>query len=348
MDALLGASGLQALKTTPDKLPLRYGRTFLFTIGKYMFPWQHLVLFPLFYLVLPIYFIIRLWTDQSHDLGKWISQIVLYGSYIAYLFCVGFWPMSGGYFLRYILLVGFVIVAFKSYFNASRTLGDFGRFKSLAYHFLMLALTGFFTFHLYLAFKGASPPNEAIPLKFPLQDGTYYIVQGGASPVINHHFGVAAQRFAVDIVQMNALGLRASKIIPQIVEDYPIFGTEVHSPCNGMIMEAIDGNEDRKLKPADSENPAGNYLVIAIEDTNLFLILAHLKKESLCVQKGDCVQTGQVLAQVGNSGNTTEPHLHMHVMERGSGDVLFTGKGVPMSFKGRFLVRNDRYVSGQL
>jgi murein DD-endopeptidase MepM/ murein hydrolase activator NlpD len=58
------------------------------------------------------------------------------------------------------------------------------------------------------------------------------------------------------------------------------------------------------------------------------------------VKKGDPVNKGQPLCRVGNSGNTSEPHLHIHVIKTG-GDLLYEGEGVPMKFHNRFLVRND-------
>ena len=61
---------------------------------------------------------------------------------------------------------------------------------------------------------------------------------------------------------------------------------------------------------------------------------------SLEIKAGDRVFAGQRIAKVGNSGNTTEPHLHIHAVRKNTGDHLFTGKGVPITFDGHFFVRN--------
>ena len=69
------------------------------------------------------------------------------------------------------------------------------------------------------------------------------------------------------------------------------------------------------------------------------VLLAHLQHGSLTVRVGDQVTTGQPLGRVGNSGNTSEPHLHIHAVPAGTEDVL-RGAGVPILFEGRFLARN--------
>ncbi|MGN7942219.1 M23 family metallopeptidase [Virgibacillus sp. 6R] len=58
-----------------------------------------------------------------------------------------------------------------------------------------------------------------------------------------------------------------------------------------------------------------------------------MKKRSILVEAGDAVKRGQPIGLVGNSGNTTEPHLHIHAEK--------DGKGVPIRFDGKFLVRNS-------
>lgn len=58
-----------------------------------------------------------------------------------------------------------------------------------------------------------------------------------------------------------------------------------------------------------------------------------MQKGSIVVKEGDEIKTGQALGKVGNSGNTSEPHLHIHAEK--------DGLGVPITFNNRFLVRNS-------
>jgi murein DD-endopeptidase MepM/ murein hydrolase activator NlpD len=157
---------------------------------------------------------------------------------------------------------------------------------------------------------------------------------------VNNHVVSASQRYALDILKLNSVGLRARGFYPADLERYAIFGVEVVSPCDGLVAAAEDGFADYSPPERDPEHRAGNY--IAIEYDGATIYLAHLMKGSICVKSGDRVCKGQVLGRVGNSGNTTEPHLHIHV-EEGLYSGQFSGKrGIPIRFNGKFLVRNDR------
>jgi murein DD-endopeptidase MepM/ murein hydrolase activator NlpD len=70
------------------------------------------------------------------------------------------------------------------------------------------------------------------------------------------------------------------------------------------------------------------------------VLLAHLRQNSLTVAPGQVIAAGDLLGRVGNSGNTSEPHLHVHAIRTGSGDMR-DGEPVPFTFANRFLIRND-------
>src|SRR5699024_9710483 len=102
----------------------------------------------------------------------------------------------------------------------------------------------------------------------------------------------------------------------------------------------------------DPDNLLGNYLLLYCDDISpayeegITLLFAHLKKDSLNVQQGEQIKAGQELGRVGNTGNTSEPHLHLHAVEgkiTDFEDIAYTGKGVPMTFNGKFFRRNDRF-----
>lgn len=89
----------------------------------------------------------------------------------------------------------------------------------------------------------------------------------------------------------------------------------------------------------DRENPAGNYVLITCKGVEILLV--HLRSGSITLEKGDRLNKGQPLGQVGNSGNTSEPHLHIEAQKAGTGNSVLEGEGVPMIFNNRFLVRNS-------
>jgi hypothetical protein len=194
-----------------------------------------------------------------------------------------------------------------------------------------------------LALLGRRAPPGALDLAFPLRGGTFIVGQGGASKVVNHHFGHASQRYALDVLMLNGAGVRARGFYPATLERYAAWDAQVVSPCDGVIAAAIDELPDLPPPRRDPAHPAGNH--VAIESGGATIYLAHLRRGSVAVRAGDHVRAGQPIGRVGNSGNTTEPHLHVHA-ERGPYPGRFSGRpAVPITFAGRFLVRNDRVIA---
>jgi hypothetical protein len=197
-------------------------------------------------------------------------------------------------------------------------------------------------FFLWQILMISLPKNDkSIILDFPLKNGHYYIAQGGDNILINHHYSVQAQKYALDIVKINSFGFRANKLIPKELNDYYIFNDPVYSPVDGEVFETVDFFDDLIPPNTDKSHPGGNYIVIKAKDSNVLIILAHLKKGSVLVTKNMEVFKWQELARVGNSGNTSEPHLHIHSVLKNTGDFFFNGEGIQMIFDGKFLVRNN-------
>jgi len=96
--------------------------------------------------------------------------------------------------------------------------------------------------------------------------------------------------------------------------------------------------------PLQSEHPAGNHIVIQ-HGPRLFSVYAHMQQGSAIVAVGDWVQRGQVIGRVGNSGNTTQPHLHVHFTDawpalRDPAGSYFVSQGVPALFWGVQVLRD--------
>jgi hypothetical protein len=110
----------------------------------------------------------------------------------------------------------------------------------------------------------------------------------------------------------------------------------------GPVVPAVDEFSDLPPPRRDPAHPAGNH--VAIESSGVTIYLAHLRRDSVAVRAGDRVRAGETVGRVGNSGNTTEPHLHIHA-EKGPCPGRFSGQpALPLTFGGRFLVRNDQVV----
>jgi hypothetical protein len=126
----------------------------------------------------------------------------------------------------------------------------------------------------------------------------------------------AAERFAIDYVQLlpdNRL-FNGDNTKP---ESYPSFGAEIHAVTDGQVVGVLDGLPEQVPGANPSGLPleqyAGNHIVQDLGDGN-YALYAHLKTGSVKVKVGDRLSSGQVIALLGNTGNTSEPHLHFHVM----------------------------------
>lgn len=275
-----------------------------------------------------------MWKTNNKKLNNSIIESIIFGTYIIILFKIGVWSMTYGQYVRYLLFIAFFFFACKAYSNIRK----YDSYKSKKY--ALFVLTGVFIVELLVSESGSQYPKEYVELDFPLKNGKFCVVQGGSNEIINHHFPVRAQKYALDIVQINSIGHRKTSKSNNLT-DYYIFNSNIYSPCDGVICDAVDQYKDLDIGKMDPENPAGNYISILIKDKAIVVLLAHLKKGSLRVKKGDLIRKGQVLAKVGNTGNTSEPHLHIHSIQEGTGDLLFSGLGIPMLFNRRFLIRND-------
>jgi murein DD-endopeptidase MepM/ murein hydrolase activator NlpD len=138
-----------------------------------------------------------------------------------------------------------------------------------------------------------------------------------------------AQRFAIDWNRYDDKGIEQNGD-PSQNDTYSVYGQDVIAVADATVAKVIDGvpqNSPPNIAPGvglDPEKALGNSVVLALPG-GLFATYAHMKTGSLTVKVGDHVKRGQLLGHVGNSGNTTGPHLHFHLA---SGPGL-TGEGVP-------------------
>lgn len=152
--------------------------------------------------------------------------------------------------------------------------------------------------------------SVAEPMLFPLREGRWLAVEGNGQ-LFNHHWPVAAQRGAWDLVRLGSIARSRRGFRRRGVAFYA-FGSPVVAPCGGTVVRAVDGLPDGV---PDTRRPAGNLVVI---DTGAErVVLAHLRQGSVAVREGTTVSPGDPIGEVGDSGNSTEPHLHIHAQRDG-------------------------------
>ena len=142
------------------------------------------------------------------------------------------------------------------------------------------------------------------------------------------------QRFAIDWVRLNADG----KTFTGDAKDnknYRAYGSDALAVTDGIVTEVKDGipenipGENSRAVPITLETIGGNHVVLDIGHGR-YAFYAHLQPGSLKVKVGDHVKRGQVLGLVGNSGNSTEPHLHFHLS---NGNSPLGSEGIPYALE---------------
>ena len=197
------------------------------------------------------------------------------------------------------------------------------------------------------------PSKYSVDLASPLGPGSYLIANGGSAPLVNAHAAWLDQTipahqpyrgiaYGVDIVAIDGWGMHANGVMPVNPHNYVIFGRSVVSPCAGIVVVAVDGLPDMRVPEVDRNHLAGNHVILrcALAD----ILLGHFHKGSVRVHVGQRLNTGDPIAQVGNSGNTSEPHLHINAQKPGTPQAPFSGAPIPIRIDGRYLVRNSRFL----
>lgn len=151
-----------------------------------------------------------------------------------------------------------------------------------------------------------------------------------------------AQEQAVDLVVVGEDGARAKGLLPKHLSDYHSYGKKVFAPIDGTVAKIRDVEDDLPIGSVEERRPLGNFVLLHSRDKTL--VLAHLKRGSVTVREGDRVALGDAIGCIGNSGNTSEPHLHIHAIDgcvREEDCVMWRGKPIPLIFHSRYLRKGD-------
>ena len=148
-----------------------------------------------------------------------------------------------------------------------------------------------------------------------------------------------AQRYAIDWVQYRiADGVAVTFTGPENHNSsYHCYDAPVLSSTAGKVVGLLDGVPDnvphsqKKAVEINLINVGGNHLVVDIGGGR-YAFYGHMRPGSLRVKLYDQVTVGQLVGNVGNSGNSSEPHLHMHVVDHFSTTSVLAGNGVPYAF----------------
>lgn len=156
--------------------------------------------------------------------------------------------------------------------------------------------------------------------------GIWIVGNGGRDASKNNHrdpdgSGSKDQMFAYDFIGEH-------KGEGKNLEDYEAFGSEVIAPADGIISQVINGSMDESIGESDLYVICGNRIVID-HGKGEWSMLAHFKYDSVRVKVGDKVKQGDILGLCGNTGNTSEPHVHYQLQDSA---LPHKAKGLPAQF----------------
>ena len=164
-------------------------------------------------------------------------------------------------------------------------------------------------------------------------DGEWVVANGGIDRENSHSWNIFSQRYAYDfyIIQDG----KTHKENGMNVYDYHCYDQPVLVVADGIVVEIKNKFEDTKVTGkfevlCDATDVRGNYIVIQ-HAPHVFSMIAHLKKDSFCVKVNDKVIAGQMIAKCGNSGNSSEPHIHFQIQE---GINFYFSASLPVYFDG--------------
>ena len=199
-------------------------------------------------------------------------------------------------------------------------------------------------------------PSGEVLLSLPFT-GRWLVQNSPARRVPSHGTDLLGERYAIDFVPVDDRGRTADRrdwrtaLATEPVERFSGFGRPILAPADGVVVAVHDGEPDHEARRSQLALAgyllgqrerlrqgvnaiAGNHVLLRLRDGRRgggpFLGLVHLRAGSVRVGVGDAVRTGQPITQCGNSGNSTQPHLHLQVMD--SAD-LSVARGLPMAFR---------------
>lgn len=192
---------------------------------------------------------------------------------------------------------------------------------------------------------------DPVALVLPFR-GTWLVRNSPARRVPSHGTDLFATTYAMDFVAVR--GRRTATVrdwrtllATEPPQRFLAFGLPVLAPAAGRVVAVHDGEADHEARRSPTTllsyaltqaarvrrgagAVAGNHVIVELAGHRGYVLLAHLRAGSLRVAVGDEVGVGQELADCGNSGNSTQPHLHLQVMDAAD---PYAARGLPMAFR---------------
>ncbi len=162
--------------------------------------------------------------------------------------------------------------------------------------------------------RPAAPFANAALAQLPFR-GEWLVSSGGENRTDNQHYGIPPQDLALDIRKI-VPGTRQTIVgDPQRNESYGCWSQPIYSPVAGLVAVSVDGIPDNIPGELNREMKLGNFTIITA-DEGFSVVLCHFRNGSVAAKRGSRVAAGDLIGLCGNSGQSTEPHLHIHAQSQ--------------------------------
>lgn len=196
----------------------------------------------------------------------------------------------------------------------------------------LFQLVGMVAPYFYHRFNLPSKDNYTQKADYILPfKGKWTVVNGGTDKNLSHSWGILSQRYAYDFIILDDKGKSYSGD-KMNVANYYCYGQDIIAPADGVVVNLYDKCKDTFVDGrnayCDSNRIEGNFITIKHADSE-YSMIAHILRGSITVKIGDTVKQGEIIAKCGNSGNTSEPHIHFQLQ---AGESFLLSAGLPVLF----------------
>jgi hypothetical protein len=176
-------------------------------------------------------------------------------------------------------------------------------------------------------------------------EGEWSVVNGGLDKNVSHSWYILPQRYAYDFLVIDEHG-KSYTGDSKSVESYYCYGMNIISPADGEVVSVSDKYADSKVYAdgtvdCSAKDIRGNYIMLK-HNENEYSTIAHIMPKSILVAAGQKVKQGEIIARCGNSGNTSEPHIHFQIQD---GKNFFASAGLPIQFNDITISMKGNYKS---